>query len=147
MDALMDEMKFFSVEQAERALPLVRRIVDDIVQTVARHKELTKERLAIPPHPNPGSEAEERVFRLDRDLAEVEKEFRRFALELQAIGVELKDPELGLIDFYSRFNDQVVYLCWRRDEGEQIKYWHRLDGGFRGRQTITENLRGAFLGR
>jgi hypothetical protein len=54
--------------------------------------------------------------------------------EVAALGVEVKGVD-GLVDFRSRRDGEVVYLCWRFGE-ERIAHWHELDGGFAGRQTI-----------
>lgn len=51
-------------------------------------------------------------------------------------GIEVKDLDSGLVDFYARRQGEVVCLCWRRGE-DAIRYWHTLTGGFRGRQALT----------
>jgi hypothetical protein len=50
-------------------------------------------------------------------------------------GVELKGIEEGLIDFPSRRDDRIVYLCWRLGE-DHITWWHEIDAGFAGRQPL-----------
>ena len=50
-------------------------------------------------------------------------------------GVSLKDINSGLVDFLSRRDERDVYLCWRYGE-ESVSYWHDLETGFAGRQTI-----------
>lgn len=57
------------------------------------------------------------------------------AIELDALGIELKDPATGLIDFRSRFQGRVIYLCWRLGE-PRIDWWHELEAGFAGRRRI-----------
>ena len=52
---------------------------------------------------------------------------------LQDLGCEVKDLEMGLVDFRSLREGREVYLCWRVGE-ETISYWHELDAGFGGRQ-------------
>jgi hypothetical protein len=51
------------------------------------------------------------------------------------IGCELKDLDLGLVDFPSYLNGTLIYLCWKRGE-PRIEFWHPLDSGFAGRQPI-----------
>lgn len=51
-------------------------------------------------------------------------------------GIEVKDLDTGLVDFYARRQGEVVCLCWRRGE-EGIRFWHTLAGGFRSRQPLT----------
>lgn len=58
------------------------------------------------------------------------------ALDLvRQIGCELKDLDLGLVDFPSIRDGRLVYLCWKRGE-PQVEYWHELDAGFVGRQRL-----------
>jgi len=139
-------IKLFTVDQAEKALPLVRRIVGDIVRLAQEHEVKTLERQKLPEHPTPGSNAEEKAFAIERDILQIEEDVQRCQSELDEIGVELKDYRIGLIDFYSRFEGKVVYLCWKLGEGETLAWWHDLSGGFRGRQPITPDNRARFKG-
>lgn len=54
---------------------------------------------------------------------------------LEALGVQVKDLEVGLIDFPTRYHGQEVLLCWRFGE-EKIEHWHGLNDGFQGRKPI-----------
>jgi hypothetical protein len=54
---------------------------------------------------------------------------------LHLVGVELKDFERGLVDFPALHQDREVLLCWHRGEDE-IAFWHELDAGFGGRQSV-----------
>lgn len=56
--------------------------------------------------------------------------------ELQALGVELKDHSRGLIDFPFMRKDRIAYLCWQFDDGDEIHWWHEIDGGFAGRKLL-----------
>jgi len=64
---------------------------------------------------------------------------------ITALGVQIKDADTGLIDFPTLYRDREVYLCWRLGE-PGIGFWHNVEDGFRGRQTIDtefiENHRG-----
>jgi hypothetical protein len=55
--------------------------------------------------------------------------------ELEDLGVELKDPHIGLVDFLSRRDDEVVELCWKLGE-DRIAYWHRIGEGYPGRKPL-----------
>ena len=56
--------------------------------------------------------------------------------ELEALGVQLKDYERGLIDFPSMRDGRVVLLCWQMGEGDEVSWWHDVDAGFAGRQPL-----------
>jgi len=58
--------------------------------------------------------------------------------EIAALGVLVKDPTSGLIDFPTLRDGRTVYLCWRLGEGERIRHWHEVDAGFAGRQPLGD---------
>ncbi len=67
-----------------------------------------------------------------RELAE---EVQALVRRVEALGCEVKDLDLGLVDFPALRNGRPVYLCWRLGE-PQVAYWHELDTGFAGRRPI-----------
>jgi hypothetical protein len=140
------KVRLYTVEDAERTLPLVRRIVGDIVKMFGEREQQIVERQKLGPTPTPGSNNEERAFELENEIDNKATEIGRFNSELEAMGVELKDVRTGLIDFFSRYDGRVVYLCWKLDEGDTLAWWHELNGGFRGRQPITPKNRPRFKG-
>lgn len=71
----------------------------------------------------------DRFVALEADMAD---RLRRIA----DLGCEVKDPDQGLVDFYAKRRDDVVYLCWKRGE-RRIGYWHTLVEGYAGRQPMT----------
>ncbi len=60
----------------------------------------------------------------------------KLTTEIHDAGVEIKDHNVGLIDFPSMRGGRVVYLCWQFGEGDEIGWWHEVDGGFAGRQPL-----------
>ncbi|PYP85556.1 MAG: DUF2203 domain-containing protein [Candidatus Angelobacter sp. Gp1-AA117] len=59
--------------------------------------------------------------------------------EIEAIGVQIKDLDVGLLDFPCVVDDEIVLLCWKYGE-EKIEYWHGVEEGFRGRKPIDERI-------
>ena len=57
--------------------------------------------------------------------------------EVEAIGVQIKDLDIGLLDFPCVVDDQIVLLCWKLGE-DKIEYWHGLEEGFKGRKPVDE---------
>lgn len=55
--------------------------------------------------------------------------------EVHHVGCEVKDVELGLVDFHSKGRSEPVYLCWQRGE-QRVQFWHGVHDGFQGRQPI-----------
>ncbi|MEX0703566.1 MAG: DUF2203 domain-containing protein [Planctomycetales bacterium] len=138
--------RFFTVEQANQRLPLVRAIVGDIMQ-LYREVHERKERLSRIRHlPGASSRNEESVYgqevkQIEDDLEKDILRLEEFVDELKELGVELKDPLAGLIDFPARLEGREVYLCWKHGEDE-IAYWHELDVGFTGRQSLFSKVSG-----
>lgn len=55
--------------------------------------------------------------------------------ELQSMGVRVKDPERGMLDFPSMREGELIELCWVYGE-DRVAFWHALDEGFAGRKPI-----------
>jgi len=71
--------------------------------------------------------------RAERD--KVVQETKDTLAEIDAIGVQVKDLEKGLLDFPCVMDGQTILLCWKLGEKE-IGYWHSMDEGFSGRKPI-----------
>ena len=127
-------MKQFTVEQANATLPLVRRIVEDIV---AQHRIWHEKLLEIDLLAASGraSDAEQHE-RLQREAQAVARDIETFRRELIELGIRLTDPRLGLIDFPSTMGVRPILLCWRIGEPE-VQFWHDVDAGFAGRQPLV----------
>ena len=125
--------KYFTPDEANAALPLVRAIVRDIA---ALAPALFERRQWLERH-EPGSDdpySEE----LQQLRAEYERDYDRmmeYVEELAGLGVQVKDPLTGLVDFPCWLGNREVYLCWRLGEDE-VGHWHEVDAGFAGRQKL-----------
>jgi hypothetical protein len=60
---------------------------------------------------------------------------QRLSAEIEGLGVILRDPDTGLVDFASVRDDAPIYLCWRLGE-ERIGFWHPRDTGYMGRMPL-----------
>ena len=128
-------MKLFTVESANRTLPLVRKIVADIVRTYATWEERVQELEVL----NAGARSEEtdaRTVVLEREIARLAADVQGCLRELKELGVEFKGYDTGLVDFPSEMGDRTVYLCWRLGE-PAVAHWHEIDAGFAGRQPLA----------
>lgn len=133
-------MQLFTVDQANRTLPLVRKIVEDVVTQHRRWREtiLELDLVASTAH---GGELRQRAEQLEREAQALAREIDGYQRELEALGIQLKDRRLGLIDYPSEMNGRHVLLCWRLGEPE-VQFWHEVDGGYAGRQPLTRELVG-----
>jgi len=129
--------KYFTADEANAALPLVRAIVRDIAALSSDLRD-RQERLTRVGAAQRGSLSGVYQEEVHLAEAEIERDSERlldYARELKELGVELKDYFTGLVDFPCRMDDREVYLCWRLGEPE-VAYWHELEAGFAGRQCL-----------
>ena len=133
-------MKLFTVDHANRTLPLVRRIVEDVVrehqrwqETIAELDVLVVEARSDLPDP--------RIVAVERRAQEIAREIDAFQAELESLGIQLKDRRIGLVDFPSELDGRRVLLCWRLGE-PSVQFWHDEDAGFAGRQPLSPTLVG-----
>lgn len=133
--------RLFSLREADALVPTLQR-------TFARAREL-RERLTLLQGElaRAGHEAKGPRIEVDpaapRAVRELQQRAGGVVAELlealrgvSDLGAEVKAAE-GLVDFRSRLEGRVVYLCWRYGE-DRVAHWHELDAGFAGRQPLPE---------
>jgi hypothetical protein len=59
--------------------------------------------------------------------------------EIDSIGVQVKDLDIGLLDFPCNVEGEIVLLCWKMGE-KSITHWHGTSEGFAGRKVIDERI-------
>ncbi len=80
------------------------------------------------------------VRRLKEGLAERVEKYQSAWQEVEDMGAVLKDPRMGLVDFYGQVDGKFVWLCWRYGE-DAVTHYHGLDEGFSGRKPIETTMR------
>ncbi|SRR5579883_2232613 len=134
--------QLFTIAEAERLLPQVERLLRDALslrsEAAQAHKELEQAtghiRMAGGARINPGKILAIRARR-DTSIAALKDVLERIA----ETGAVVKDLDIGLIDFMSRFRDREVCLCWKLGESG-ILFWHGADEGYRGRKPIDREF-------
>ncbi len=119
--------KRFTLNEANRSLPLVKRIVADVVTT---HTDLTDLQEELPQLAGKTKSAAE------AKLEALVDRLHSLVGELTEIGVEIKDFDTGLIDFVGQHRGHDVCLCWQLGE-EKVEYFHEIGAGFAGRQSVA----------
>src|SRR5262245_13979543 len=74
-------------------------------------------------------------FATGDESIEIRNALHRIAAKINSTGVELKDLDLGLVDFPAMRFGEPVYLCWKVGESE-VLFWHELTTGFNGRKQL-----------
>jgi hypothetical protein len=123
--------KRFTAAEANRALPLVSRVARDIAATYARLEELRRQRQT------PVEADRQAAEECERQARRAAERLDELAAELSELGVELKNLELGLVDFPGSRNGRKIMLCWKLGE-PQVRFWHDADAGFADRRPIDE---------
>lgn len=121
----MTTIRYFTPDEAKRTLPLVKRIVIDIINSGEMMRELAVR--------TKGDVTE------NPDIQALALKINTYMNELQEIGCFYKDWNftIGLIDFPAKIDSKDVMLCWRSDEDE-IRYYHEPEAGYAGRKLIPE---------
>src|ERR1043166_7944913 len=125
-------MKIFTVQEANALLPEVRVNVGRIQRA---HRQLSRYR----DHAKKAAEgAEQGGGGMAEGIAyaAVLTQLTLQLSELEALGVQLKDFERGLVDFPSLRDGRVVLLCGQLGEADELEWWHDVDAGFAGRTPL-----------
>lgn len=136
-------MKTFTLDEAQSLLPILESLLKRAIEG-RRSAEAVEARLAALSrriYMNGGMRIETRaVVRERNEMEDHLKRVRETVAEIDAIGVQVKDLETGLLDFPCRLDDDVVLLCWKLGENS-IDHWHTVQTGFKDRQPIDERFR------
>ncbi len=122
------QKKRFTVAQANKSLPLVKRVVSDVVRTHEQALDLQAQMETV--------EDSKGTALIQGQLNKTLEHLQAFIAELNEIGVEVKDYKSGLIDFIGQHQGRDVCLCWRLGE-DKVHFWHELSAGFAGRKPIN----------
>ena len=130
-------MRHFTPEEANAELAEVRPLVERMVERRRAHAEAQERQEELEGH-NRGNGGGIPPATLAEAAAEVDAEGRkltRIVDELGELGVQVKDPDEGLVDFPALRRGETVLLCWKLGEDE-IRYWHGLEDGYAGRRPL-----------
>lgn len=141
MSTLGQDLRLFTLEEAQKILPLVKSIVRGILEDYAvlqqKAADLREQRREATT--SIGRSARTAGNALSPEVQELTSRVNEAIAELNGLGVEFKGYEPGLVDFPARRAGEVIYLCWKHGE-EQIGYWHTPEGGFAGRQELDAEI-------
>lgn len=132
----------FTLEEAQTLIP----VLESLLRSAMEGKKLIQEVEAEL------QETNSRIFLSGGSNVDVIKVARRKAArdkavqtvkdslgEINSTGVQVKDLDIGLLDFPCLIEDQTILLCWKLGE-RKITHWHGLTEGFRGRKPIDERI-------
>ena len=133
----IDMARTFTVSEAQTLLPVLESLLRSAMEAKALIEEVDGEMqsLANRIFINGGTLVD--IVSVARRKAEREKAVQRAkdaVAEIDATGVQVKDLDIGLLDFPCIVGDDVILLCWKLGE-KKITHWHRTAGRFCRSQT------------
>jgi hypothetical protein len=136
-------MRTFTLREAQSMLPILETLLRKSIESKSLNEEIDQE----------FNELAERIFLNGGTLVDVRacaarKAQREKAIhvakdtlsEINAIGVQVKDLDIGLLDFPCKVDGEIVLLCWRMGE-PTITHWHGTEEGYAGRRPIDGHMR------
>ena len=131
----LTDARIFTLEEAERTLPLLRRILTDLKSEYAVWQEALGDYELLSAGVRAQDGEPEDLVAARRVVTQSADRISEYLEEIEAIGCLFKGFDAGLVDFYSLRGDRLVFLCWRVDEA-RITHWHEIEAGYAGRQPI-----------
>jgi hypothetical protein len=136
-------MRTFTIDEAQSLLPVLESLLKRAIEGRRSAQEVESRLSGLAQRiyfsggmrVNTGDIAKQRT-----EMEDHLKRVRESIAEIDAIGVQVKDLDSGLLDFPCRVDDEVVLLCWRMGE-PAIEHWHTVEAGFNGRQPVDERFR------
>lgn len=122
--------RYFTVDQANALLPEIKPLMAALLERRAKIVGSRHEITGILEdlNSNMGSPA---ASAMALDFVAIE----RLLARIRAYGCQVKDLNVGLLDFLAEIDGREVYLCWRFGE-ERIEHYHDLHTGFMSRQRL-----------
>ena len=127
--------KHYTLDEANATLPLLRSILRDVTALANELRDRYERLVRLQKTEGLDKAHEEEVQQLTVEFERGQEKMHEYELELEKLGVELKDYYTGLIDFRHLKDGREVYLCWRLDEPD-LAWWHLPEDGFAGRKPL-----------
>ena len=132
----------FTIAEAETLLPVLESLLRSAIDAKKLIEEVDAEHQALASRVfvNGGTAVD--IMAVARRKAERDKALQKAkdaVAEIDATGVQVKDLDIGLLDFPCLVGEEVILLCWKLGE-QGITHWHGVEEGFAGRKPIDERI-------
>jgi hypothetical protein len=132
----------FTLDEAQTLLPVLESLLRSaiggkkIMEEVEAEMQALNHRIFL----NGGTHVDVvAVARRKAERAKAEQRAKDALAEIDSIGVQVKDLDIGLLDFPCEVEGSIVLLCWRMGE-RSITHWHSTEEGFAGRKPVDERI-------
>lgn len=132
----------FTLQEAQVLLPVLENLLKKAIEGKKLIEQVNEEFQQVSHRVFLAGGCEVDIATLARRKAEKEKAEQRVKdalAEIDSAGVQVKDLDIGLLDFPCVVEDRVILLCWKLGE-KSIEHWHSVEEGFRGRKPIDESI-------
>jgi hypothetical protein len=121
--------RLFSRDEANLLLPRLRPLLERAreVSTAMGDRDRVRRLRSVTMSNGGGAAA--------REMMAEGEELSRVVTEIARLGVVVRDPSSGLVDFPAERDGEPIYLCWRLGEDE-VAHWHDRESGFSGRRPL-----------
>ena len=126
--------RLFTVNEANGLLPLLRPLVEQILENIRRLKSVSETVIRREQLDPDAPDLMERL-RDDSEVLKLVTQIKDWVTAINSHGCVCKGVEQGLIDFPCMLGSEVVFLCWQIGEAK-VAYYHRIEDGFAGRKTL-----------
>lgn len=128
--------RLFTLEEAEALLPKLIPLVDRLQDLKRRQDHLRQTSGSLGQRSRTNGHAITDDLEIAKsEIAVTAQGINDLIEEISALGCEVKDLNLGLLDFRSMLDGNEVYLCWKAGE-PKIEWWHQLNSGFSARNPL-----------
>lgn len=144
----MSETRVFTLEAVNALVPRLQNVVgrqlerrtaiEALLVRLGRELGDVPERIVL----DPADPTDVRAMK--RDLVTKIETYRAGWREVEEMGAVLKDPRIGLLDFYGEVDGKLVWLCWKHGESE-CAFYHALEEGFSARRPIGASVKQRLL--
>ena len=132
----------FTLDEAQSLLPVLESLLRTAIDAKKIVEEFEAEQQALAQRVFLNGGTYLNVVPLARRKAEsvkAEQQAKDALEEISAIGVLVKDLDIGLLDFPCEVEGQTILLCWKLGE-KSITHWHGMEEGFAGRKPVDERI-------
>ena len=132
----------FTLSEAEQLLPVLESLLRSAMKAKALIEEIDAELESLKGRIFINGGTFVNILAVSRRKDEREKAIQRAkdaVAEIDAAGVQVKDLDIGLLDFPCQVGEEIILLCWKLGE-EGITHWHGTTEGFAGRKPIDERI-------
>lgn len=132
----------FTLEEAQILLPVLQSLLERAIKGKEEVQEFEEqfERFSSRIFLNGGTLVDIPAYQArKRERERALQRIKDAIAEIDSIGVQVKDIDIGLLDFPCNVEGEIILLCWKMGE-DKITHWHGLEEGFQGRKPIDDRI-------